>query len=662
MSALLLLMGKEVSAGVPAVPFAPSQVPTEFYIDAADDASINHSANAVNTWNDKSGKGRHISGTLTQRPTYDDATNKVTFDGVANFLFNTSPFLWALSDKAIYLVANITTGANKRIVGETASPGSARYWPLQTGNSGGQQSDICPNVTTDGNSSLVINRVLGAPLGGAKKIIRVHEKDGMYMSWINGALASKTMSYKRSGASVTPSRFCIGANVNSGPTNFTAMDLYELIIVDNDTYGEQIEGYLAHKHGLTADLPVGHRYKTNPPLQGDTTSYPIPDLTGVPLTAALFGDSLTAANSRSGGGEAAFQNNGYFVAYNQFAGNRVHLPVLPTHYNKGVSGSTLNNMSGRLSDLTPLACDVVFFMGGTNSTGDGADSMRAYLDLIISHICLTLGKICIWLTITPKNDGGSSNAATVEIRDYIMSRHGSCAGRIISVNVHEVLDSGGGTPIPNALVDSVHYTPYGAMKIGEVMDAVLAPYLGRNVPDFTTGNLLSNGTLSGTGGTGAGQVATGWTFSSTGPAPLASKDGDDYQLIQSNFTATGADGSCTSLLQQTITTGYSNGDVLYGVALIEAENVANIAELRLEVILAPNAVQTIYETIGSAAANGNIPEVISAFGQHYLITPALPLTSGSITGITVRLYQENDLSGVTTTSKIKVKGMGLFKR
>ena len=44
---------------------------------------------------------------------------------------------------------------------------------------------------------------------------------------------------------------------------------YETIVLDavptNDNR-QRLEGYLAHKWGLTANLPAGHPYKTNPPM------------------------------------------------------------------------------------------------------------------------------------------------------------------------------------------------------------------------------------------------------------------------------------------------------------------------------------------------------------------------------------------------------------
>jgi hypothetical protein len=39
----------------------------------------------------------------------------------------------------------------------------------------------------------------------------------------------------------------------------------EIVVVSDNTDRQKIEGYLAHKWGLTDSLPVDHPYKTSPP-------------------------------------------------------------------------------------------------------------------------------------------------------------------------------------------------------------------------------------------------------------------------------------------------------------------------------------------------------------------------------------------------------------
>jgi len=62
----------------------------------------------------------------------------------------------------------------------------------------------------------------------------------------------------------------IGGSFNTG-TSLSQLwqgDLCEVVITTttlSTADSERLEGYLAHKWGLTANLPAGHPYKTTPP-------------------------------------------------------------------------------------------------------------------------------------------------------------------------------------------------------------------------------------------------------------------------------------------------------------------------------------------------------------------------------------------------------------
>lgn len=645
------------------VPFDPSFNTTLAWYDAGNAASVHHTANAVNTLDDLSGNARHISNTPTGRPTYDAANGKIVFNGTSNILYNTSPFLWARSEKVVYAVVNVAVGNDIVVLGETNSTsGSSRYAWFGTGKNAPLNTDICTRIVREANTTVIQNRTMGAVFTAGKKLVRFHEKDGMLMAWINGAPCVSTRAYIRNMGELSVTRFCVGGLYANNVGNLATMDLFELVVAEDDTFGEQYEGYLAHKHGLAADLPAGHRYKDEPPVQGDITQYGPPDFQDQ-IKAALFGDSLTSQNSNINSGVAEFANCGNFCWYNQLSNNRVRLQLLPTSHSKGVSGNSLSSMTSRLSDLDspPLDYDVCFFMGGTNNLSDSVFDMMLRIDIVISYVTLVLNKVIVVSTITPKVSNPYL-ATLIATNEHIMRRHGSCMGRVISVDTNTLLNDGTGEPVANALMDTVHFSPYGSYLVGESMDAALEPYFGRAaLPDFSAGNLLSNGVLAGTGGTGAGQVASGWTFSYAGPAPSPSKDGNDSQLIASNFTSTAANGN-TWEFYQTVTGGFTNGDKLYAVAVVGTANVANISKLHLEMRLAPDSVQTVWQAHGNRGRNGKLPECFTAIGRDYVIvTPVLPLTTGSVTSVKVRMYQENDATGTLTTSDVTIKGIGLFK-
>lgn len=74
------------------------------------------------------------------------------------------------------------------------------------------------------------------------------------------------------GTSATGAVATIGsANVSS----WLAMDMAELVLISNTVSAadlDRLDGYLAHRFGLTANLPGGHTYKTDPPLLGGRSS------------------------------------------------------------------------------------------------------------------------------------------------------------------------------------------------------------------------------------------------------------------------------------------------------------------------------------------------------------------------------------------------------
>ena len=63
--------------------------------------------------------------------------------------------------------------------------------------------------------------------------------------------------------------FSVGSLRGNGVGGYyTDMDVAEILVfytAISQSTREQAEGYLAHKWGLTANLPAGHPYKTTPP-------------------------------------------------------------------------------------------------------------------------------------------------------------------------------------------------------------------------------------------------------------------------------------------------------------------------------------------------------------------------------------------------------------
>jgi len=272
-----------------AASWTPASITTALWLDAADASTITEIGGAVSQWDDKSGNGRHASqSTPASRPTYTTAgqngQNVLTFDG---------------SDDGLTLAANLSLGtqhsifvAAKNSATITASSsaqlllsGDDYTYPSTTtsklvfgvGNTTG-------NLTNERIYSLVLaydaagTNVFGygktnSDIPGGFIVSSSFISTGnVFSGRLNGATDFATTS-TAGGYSTTNTRFptnlrSIGYRyVNNN--NFWSGQIWEVIVAPSYlpiATVDKIEGYLAHKWGLTANLPADHPYKTAVPL------------------------------------------------------------------------------------------------------------------------------------------------------------------------------------------------------------------------------------------------------------------------------------------------------------------------------------------------------------------------------------------------------------
>jgi len=246
----------------------PSMIQAALWLDAADASTITESGGAVSQWDDKSGNGRNFTqATSGSRPAYTSAalnglntvtpdgsddwmTGPVIFDGnqptdyfiIAAYKLlniiddggsNTTSFLIGQTGSAILnvnLYVNIAQGSPRKIVHDTFPP------------SGGSLSSST-TITADTNYLMAVSRN-----GGTQEI------------WLNGVLDAT-----QSGAETYTGTTVNATNLFKllGQVNAMNAHVGEIIAVAYPTTAtrQKVEGYLAHKWGLTASLPAGHPYK-----------------------------------------------------------------------------------------------------------------------------------------------------------------------------------------------------------------------------------------------------------------------------------------------------------------------------------------------------------------------------------------------------------------
>jgi hypothetical protein len=270
----------------------PSMITTALWLDAADASTVTTVSSAVSQWNDKSGNGRNAAqSTAGNRPAYQasaqNGLNAVRFTAASSHFLtagttSTWNFLHNGNSSAVFIVARArSTGDNPNAV----------HCYLSTG--GAASGNIGYYIAYDDTASFSRNNALhtraaNAAAGGpgtysifdntndkitpgtyhiissyvdADNATAVNRNAGR----IDGSAAfGSNVSTNAPSASNSTYALTLGRDLVGTSLDFTG-DICEVLIFNTqpDTLDRQkLEGYLAHKWGLTANLPGDHPYKT----------------------------------------------------------------------------------------------------------------------------------------------------------------------------------------------------------------------------------------------------------------------------------------------------------------------------------------------------------------------------------------------------------------
>jgi hypothetical protein len=253
-------------------------------LDAADASTITLNGSNVSQWNDKSGNARHATqSTAGLQPLY------------GSTVINSKPALRFASEGGAAqdsLTASISVTQNTlsvyTVFQKTGSSGNSkhRYGRIV---SFWNTNDNSNNPADYGNS----NGFIAAFIGQQDTFSSVAAPN--IVSFRNGAsITAQSLAYQNggriigtilSGSSVS---FRLDGNETTGTTTVTAMNSNQMLIgsspagSDSEMSGDisevvvflsalttadsqRMEGYLAHKWGLTANLPANHPYKNAAP-------------------------------------------------------------------------------------------------------------------------------------------------------------------------------------------------------------------------------------------------------------------------------------------------------------------------------------------------------------------------------------------------------------
>ena len=261
----------------------PSMISTALWLDAADASTVTQSGGVVSQWNDKSGNGRNaLQPTEAYRPTYEstglNSQPAIRFSGGSKILgFNDQSLgkdVGALTYFIVFIANQPATADYKALfdVHTNSLYDRATIYPRQSAfEAGGRRLDtdayqfhqVSP-LGTSATIGLAIFNYSSATLGLSLNGNNLSFRAGGFQT--AGTTSNTDSTYIVIGGSGDyTSQFSSGGALTGGCDCLIA-EFVCLQSAPSDPIRQKIEGYLAHKWGLTANLPAGHPYKTTGPL------------------------------------------------------------------------------------------------------------------------------------------------------------------------------------------------------------------------------------------------------------------------------------------------------------------------------------------------------------------------------------------------------------
>lgn len=234
---------------------------TEVWLDASNSASIVLTEGFVSQWSDLSGNRNHATqSTSSCRPTYVTG-NFVSFDGVNDGLifagYQKSSRI--TNPRMSFFWAGFITGVGSNTRALFSFDGTVGGW-----NRG--LFFFSNSIVAQGGGST--NNVSVIMPSGMFIASAIYDFPNNYYLGINGELTARGSSEGTSNNVTQPLSLGFGFPIATSGSQNLNCHVSDFIVVrgkvDIDTT-YKVQGYLAHKRGLVAGLPIGHPYKNYPP-------------------------------------------------------------------------------------------------------------------------------------------------------------------------------------------------------------------------------------------------------------------------------------------------------------------------------------------------------------------------------------------------------------
>ncbi len=248
--------------------WTPGAISTRGWYDAADVSTIAADGNDFVTLRDKSGNNRHLSSDGTGGAAKTgistnliNGLNTIHFDGTSRYLTRSGFPVNSNGNLAIFTVMQNLDVGSKSAYRCLLTMTATNRFQFQAGTLYGFNGSI--SATGIG----VSKSLTGGPFNGPSSYELIFDKTGgYYNAFIDGTKRTTDTAYTNSLSTSQE------LTINRNKEYYMICRIGEVIFTDDvsSETRQNIEGYLAHKWGTTAKLPVAHPYKTLPPRDPNT--------------------------------------------------------------------------------------------------------------------------------------------------------------------------------------------------------------------------------------------------------------------------------------------------------------------------------------------------------------------------------------------------------
>jgi hypothetical protein len=240
------------------------------WLDAADLRTITI-ATGVSEWRDKSGNGSHATqATAANQPVYSQTgffgLPGITFDGLNDQLDISTTRMQNTTHGAFWVFIRRGTGAGDAyrpsvgVLAGATDRGALHYVKNSNNLGASYPYYFGPGVFSyDLGSGTAYNNI-------DAQVMAFQSNVTGWGVWRNGSLEGTTNGI--AAPDTTNTGFILGAQNNVNRKSNITMTEFILLETTDNRRRQTVEGYLAHKWGLTANLPAAHPYKNRPPLIG----------------------------------------------------------------------------------------------------------------------------------------------------------------------------------------------------------------------------------------------------------------------------------------------------------------------------------------------------------------------------------------------------------